>query len=530
MTQSHGSKVFLYYDSRLPPVFSAIVLSFFILQRGAHMKNNKILKLIVAVLAIAVVLTVVYDMVDFGGSSSDSPSSKVPYSITNISAVPNNVSFDVTTPNYAKNKYVYNTLAQLKKSAKKLSAGTKVATLGYYSKYDNGAANYIISSESSLVPNEATVIRLGDGLFAVLETPGNAVFVEQLGAHGDGVHDDTAIINLALNSGFKNVLFSNTTYKCTSEIIMNQPGVNVYGNNAILKTDNDYAGTKEWFFIVQSDEIYINCLNIKSFETIATPCTHQLCIMNASDVLVNNCTFEYPDSVCTVKNDGSSLGHTNIDLYTNWHNIEITDCMLVNNSGGEKGGGIWIRDLLKQGCSNLKFTGNTLYKRCHDEILAIYLGSIEEVEISGNSFTTEETGNFTPSPFNFCFGQANSILCKNIVFDNNDLNTESTSFIAAFGNCENVKFTNNRIQHRQIGEKNLSLFSYLDNSTVKDVLFDGNVIDVNAIKILNMVFRLDCSIGNNTITSNYKVNRFMADSCTDLGSNTFNNSAAAVTK
>lgn len=485
--------------------------------------KNKTLKIIVAILVVILISTILLDKLVLQNPGynpdSSSGSSVLPYSIADITSAPSSATFEVKDSQYASKKYQYNTVAKMKSA--KLTKGTKVSTLGYYSKGDNGAANYLISDDMSLLPNNATVIRLNNGLFAVLQTPGDAVFVEQLGAHGDGRNDDSAIINLALNSGFKNVLFNPVTYRCCSEITVNQSDVNIFANSATLKTDSGYTGTREWFFVVQADNIYIDQLKI--YSDASTPASYktQFCIMNAADVTVNSCGFEIPAGIVTRKNNDSVAEHTNMDLYTNWQNVEIADCVLVNDCGSQAGGCIWIRDLFNKGCENLQFNGNRLYKRSHDEILAVFMGQIRDVTIENNSFITKENGDFSPSSFNFCFGQTNSMACDNILFANNVIDTESSCFLAAFGNCDNVTLTGNDITYRQVGNNTVTIFTFLDNSNVGTVNIENNRIDITALKNLYMLYRLNCNIRNNTVTSNFKCAKEKWDTCTDLGDNSF---------
>lgn len=77
-----------------------------------------------------------------------------------------------------------------------LSDGDILATRGFYSVGDGGAAYYDVLSSDSLTDNGLDIISLNDK-YATLRIVDNTVNVRQLGAKGDNVTDDSAVLNRA---------------------------------------------------------------------------------------------------------------------------------------------------------------------------------------------------------------------------------------------------------------------------------------------------------------------------------------------
>ena len=111
-----------------------------------------------------------------------------------------------------------------------LKEGQCVSTLGYYEPNDGGAAAYIITDTSSLTDYQE---ELENTLYATLIIENNTINVKQLGAYGDGTHDDSDIIQLAIDNIQTNMILyvPSGTYKCDNKLSFS--GI----QNAILKFD-----------------------------------------------------------------------------------------------------------------------------------------------------------------------------------------------------------------------------------------------------------------------------------------------------
>lgn len=135
----------------------------------------------------------------------------------------------------------YDTVAQMKADTA-LKVGIYARTGGYYSVGDDGGALYRIYSTAPATHYEV----LANGLYAKLVTCG-LVFPEQFGAHGDGVTDDSAAIQRAINSG-KTVCLGNKTYVTGSAITL--------GNNKIINFGRViYSGTDYAFILAPTANV-----------------------------------------------------------------------------------------------------------------------------------------------------------------------------------------------------------------------------------------------------------------------------------
>ena len=101
------------------------------------------------------------------------------------------------------------------KNATNLVNGSKCTTLGYHNINDDGSSLYKVRNitNEDTVDEKKIIALYNENLIAELVEK-NEIKPEQLGAYGDGIHNDTDIINYtALN--FKNIRFKNKDYSFT---------------------------------------------------------------------------------------------------------------------------------------------------------------------------------------------------------------------------------------------------------------------------------------------------------------------------
>ena len=300
----------------------------------------------------------------------------------------------------------------------------------------------------------------------------NVVYVKDFGAYGDGIHDDTKAINQALNSGADAVVFDkNAFYKTNDYITMQTSGVTVIGNNATLFTDNDYRSRSnfyEWYYNVEASDITINELNITARETILVGYKTQFVIMNASNVVVNNCTFTIPN---TVLSSGAShdIEYSNLDLFTGWHNITIQNSTFTNLADTNAGVSAEFRDIYNKGAGGLIFTNNTCTSNCHDEIIAMFTGSsttITDISVTNNSINALSGTVSKPRTLGISLGYDGFGL-NSITFTGNTVNVFSDFAAIAVGDSKNVTISSNTINFTPLATTNSSY------------LLKGSVVDNN---------------------------------------------------
>ena len=103
--------------------------------------------------------------------------------------------------------WCFDTVADMK-LAENFINGSYAQTLGYHAKNDGGSALYKIRTVTNDdVVDESFIIALADNTLVAELIVGDNIIPEQLGAYGDGTHDDTTIIHRAMN-------YSDSSFKC----------------------------------------------------------------------------------------------------------------------------------------------------------------------------------------------------------------------------------------------------------------------------------------------------------------------------
>ena len=129
----------------------------------------------------------------------------------------------------------FDTIENLKESTN-LVEGSFAETYGFNSLGDNGGSKYKIRKlEESDTIDEMTLLSLADESLVAELIINETIRPEQLGAYGDGIHDDSTPIQKAIDIG-KVVDFSEKTYMCF-DLSVTSP-VTLNGNNCILKRPN----------------------------------------------------------------------------------------------------------------------------------------------------------------------------------------------------------------------------------------------------------------------------------------------------
>ena len=363
-------------------------------------------------------------------------------------------------------------IEELKKVNAKI--GDKYKTLGYYEENDGGEGRYdIIENSNDIKVDNGLYIQLENGLIAKLAIINNTVNVKQFGAKGNKVNDDTTYLNTAFNSKVTNIEIPIGEYKITDVINISTKNTNVIGNASTIFTDNDYKPKKysEFLFIMGTDNCNINNLKIEARETQNLENLYSAQVyIGASNIKVQNCSFKVPETT------SSEHGYNNIDLYTAWHDVLIDNCELYLANDAKSGGCIWVRDLFNRGASNLAFTNNKCYKKTHDEILAVFMGTIENVNILNNTFTMAESQD--PSTMAFTFGSGSSKKADNIKFEGNTVDVKTTMDLFVSRNTNNLSIKNNKMKFERITTKTNTFVMYFPENNVQDAIIEDNGIEI----------------------------------------------------
>lgn len=405
--------------------------------------------------------------------------------------------------------------------------GDKYKTLGYYTENDGGAGRYdIIEKDSNIKIDNGLYIELNNGLLAKLAIINKTVNVKQFGAKGNAKDDDTQYLRTAFNSGVANIDMPKGEYKITDRINLDTVSTNINGNGSTIFTDNDYKPEKysEFLFVMQSNNCSISNLNIEARETENIENLYKSQVyVGATNIKIVGCSFKVPETA------SSEHSYGNIDLYTGWHNVLIENCDLYLANDAKEGGCIWIRDLFNRGASDVTFTNNRCYKKCHDEILAVFMGSIENVNILNNTFTMPNSTD--PSTMSFTFGSNSSKKAKNIRFEGNTIDVKATMSLLHSRNADNLSIKNNNIKFEKVdvisGSTNTFIMYFpKDNqeNNSKNVTIENNYIELNNATSYDIRGILSSSAENitfnvNKITSNSEINEAFTGEIESINNN-----------
>lgn len=174
----------------------------------------------------------------------------------------------ITTYIQANVTWTFDTVADMK-AATNLVDGSYARTLGFHEIGDGGASYYLITSDGTA--NEKDLIAIGDTLKARLLIH-TKVYVEQLGAYGDKLHDDTGIIQYATSN--YHYVVANKQYKTSAEISMLDNSVFDGENTGLIYAEPSELENKYIFHIITKDNVTIKNLNLESenlYSTLARP-------------------------------------------------------------------------------------------------------------------------------------------------------------------------------------------------------------------------------------------------------------------
>lgn len=404
----------------------------------------------------------------------------------------------------------FETVAAMQAS-ESLAEGDIVCTVGYYLSGDGGGATYeIVPGDGGAVPGD---IALVNALTARLQPADGTVAVLQFGALGDGETDDWQSVQDAFSHPAGTVGFPDGRDFLIRNSLLLPGDKTILGNGSTLITDDGYAGTTEFFLGIRDvQNVVLDGLNITGRETSQLGSKTQLGVRNASSIVIRNCVFTGPEA--RYNQDGTSAFRAvnNIDLYSNWHDVTITGCTLVLTHDSEAGLCLMARDIKGQASGGLMFEGNTCYKVCHDEIVAIGAenATVSNVVIRGNTFKTG-LGRASASNLPFSIGLKTTVMVSDIVFEDNQIDVWQAYMTFMMGGpARNITIRNNTIRVQRgpsrSGDNESANYVFYRGSSptgsLENVVVSGNQVTIDnqgEYQIQNFA-NMEAAFTGNTIT------------------------------
>lgn len=200
------------------------------------------------------------------------------------------------------------------KAIENLVAGNIIKTIGYYSANDGGGATYLIRERlESDVEDLGAIHFINETLVAELIIENKSVNIKQFGAKGDGLLDDTTIINYVVNTipnTVINKIYFDGTFKISSSINVGS-GKDLIGIKENLQFNN--YGTK---FITSENITMINCVQ-------------------KTNILIKNIILEHPSTNTLDVIDITGARYIDLVNIQSYHNGESANCIVVNDTNTE---------------------------------------------------------------------------------------------------------------------------------------------------------------------------------------------------
>lgn len=387
----------------------------------------------------------------------------------------------------------YSSIYEMKKDVS-LKENLYVRTLGYYSEDIGGSAYYKIINNSSIDLDEKRYIALDNGLCAMLYPINNKIDLKQVGAYGNGVNDETEILNYAF-SNFDNIYIPKGKY-----IV----------NNKVKVTKKIYVtGSDNTEFIADFDDSFIEFeKNVKDislesiiFDGINNRENREFLKLYGNNINIKNCTFNNA-SMCIYLN-----GVNNYNLVDNkFYNSIFGICSEYNSENGKITGNEIYNNVrtgidLISNVNNVEISKNSIYDNggtgieCNGGIFTNF--SVKENYIANNGYG--ENSNDLREGINF-HGAKNTIITKNKICGNasNGIDIDGTNSKSSDYRSENVTVSENYIENngKKLGqgliiwssknvniEKNTFSNNYKNNITVgsqKDSELISQGISINS--------------------------------------------------
>ena len=344
----------------------------------------------------------------------------------------------------------FNNVAEMK-AAENLVNGSKCATLGFRNVNDGGSAFYKIRQVTNDdVIDEMTLIAVYDDLLVAELIINDAINIKQLGAYGDGEHDDYSIFNAVLNN-YKNVFIPKGTYLINELLNISNDDLVIRGNDCIIKYPDIAAST------ITNNQCFLTFVNSDNLkiENIKVDCGGTYMVRPYIWESSSWSTY-YTNRYLTY--NGIRTNNCNNSLF---ENVEIYNCcvgIISKDSSEQTFNNIYIHDTYADGirfgtgCENSNIN-NCIFNDLGDDCIAVLHedGNVSEEYKPKNIIINNINGKD-------CFGSIVAFLsaenchCYNsTLYDNKDypikLGSSNQSYVSKNCTIENVSvITSKRVQ------------------------------------------------------------------------------------
>lgn len=364
------------------------------------------------------------------------------------------------------------------------------------------------------------------------------VNIKNEGAIGNGIVDDSDVINKVLNSGVKKVYFPAGSYKCAKRIeINNVDGLSIYGDGAdsIIMTDNDYnkdgsSNTESFFTLWECKNISFEKICIKACEEWTVRYSRQIGAYYVENISFENCSFIVP---ATVKKQGPNTDreYSNLIFFTGWKNITVNNCYFEQLGGVERGSNIILTDIWNAGCEYATITNNKFYHNAHDEMFSLFGGkeessSMKHITVTNNEFNALYSKDVTSRTMCFTFAYTDSKNVSDVIFKDNTINAVTPGSLMTFGVIDGCDVSNNTINVTNNSDYNNGIVF----SGTPSVNVHNNDITVNGTKEKGMAI-IACGnmlFENNTLTINTSMRYVFAEATIKNNNITLNGATESI--
>lgn len=380
----------------------------------------------------------------------------------------------------------YASIYEMKKDVN-LTENLYVKTLGYYSENIGGSAYYKIISSNSINLDEKKYISLDNGLCAMIYPINEKIDLKQIGAYGDGINDETEILNYAF-SNLDSIYIPKGKYIAKNKIKINK-GINITGSgNAEIIADFTDS-------FIEFDK-NVKDVNIESiiFDGINNREKRKFLNLYGENISVKNCTFNNA-SMCIYLN-----GVNNYNLEDNKFYNSLFGISSEYNSENGKITGNEICNNVRTGIDlisnidNVEISKNNIYDNggtgieCNGGVFTNF--SVKENYIANNGYG--DNLNDLREGINF-HGAKNTIITKNKICGNasNGIDIDGTNSNSNEYRSENVTISENCIEEnsKKLGYGGVIIWSSKNANIEKNIISNNynKNITIGSEKSLNLI-------------------------------------------